>query len=246
MCPSLPFWCGVDRLETDPALASGLATFLQKEWVPNGCLVLPSPNPNSTRPVKLLGYVTYPLVVGQHSPTLQQRHTLLLRSASHLAAFRSHAPGFAALERAVLHHLGAVAQDGVAFMLSSAHVLLQSPETLGSTVFTEHQDTENDPRVTDTVVIKLTADTDGEPASGMRVVGARGQFEYAPAAGSAAVFNARLWHISVRPASQRPHIKLTLFCKPIPGSAKKRERDMAYSLSPSEQERLSAFRVRRG
>jgi len=225
MCPSLPFWCGVQRLDLDPSVASGLATFLTDRWVPNGCLELPSANPRSKRPVKLLGYVTYPLVVGQHSAPLQQRHTLLLRSASHLAAFRFHAPGFAELERAVLHQLGVISDHTVAFMLSSAHVLLQSQETLGSTVFTEHQDTENDPRVTDTVVIKLTADIDGEPASAMRVVGARDPFCYGPAAGSAAQFNARLWHISVPPASQRPHIKLTLFCKPIPGSAQKRKRD---------------------
>ena len=212
-------------LQLDAAVASGLASFLTDRWVPTGCLVLPSASPNCTRPVKLLGYVTYPLVVGQHDATLQQRHTLLLRTASHLAAFRFHAPGFAALESAVLAHLGAMTDNECAFMLSSAHVLLQSPETHGSTVFTEHQDTENDARVTDTVVIKLTPDIDGEPPSAMRIVGARNQFCYAPAAGSAAVFNARLWHISVPPASQRPHIKLTLFCKPVPGSAHKRKRD---------------------
>ena len=127
--------------------------------------------------------------------------------------FRVHVPGFATIERAVLDHLCAI-HGGCTLLLSSEHVLLQSKGTLSTTVFTSHQDTDNDAHVTDTVVIKLTADTAGESASAMRVVGAAQQFLYGPAAGSAAVFDARLYHLSVPPESDRPHIKLTLFCKP--------------------------------
>ena len=127
--------------------------------------------------------------------------------------FRVHVPGFATIERAVLDHLCAI-HGGCTLLLSSEHVLLQSKGTLSTTVFTSHQDTDNDAHVTDTVVIKLTADAVGEAASAMRVVGAPELVFYAPAAGSAGAFSARLYHISRPPVSDRPHIKLTLFCKP--------------------------------
>jgi hypothetical protein len=210
-------------MSVDPVLASDLANFLHARWVPNGCLVLPSANRNSRRTMKLHGYVTYPLTVKPHDSDLQRRHTLLLFTKASLDAFRTHAPGFAAIESAVLAHLGVI-DDTCTFRLSSAHVLLQSPESLSTTIFTSHQDTENDPNVTDTVVIKLTADAIGEAASAMRVVGAPELFFYAPAAGSAGTFDARLYHISVPPVSDRPHIKLTLFCKPVRGSPFKRRR----------------------
>jgi hypothetical protein len=42
----------------------------------------------------------------------------------------------------------------------------------------------------------------------MRVVGARQLFFYGPEAGSAAVFDARLYHISEPPESHRAHLKL--------------------------------------
>ena len=200
-------------MSVDPDLAAGLAAFLCDEWVPSGHLELPSAPSNSRRTMTLRGYVTYPLTALPHDGVLQRRHTLLLATKPRLDACRAHLPNFAAIECAVLAHLG-VLHGGCTFRLSSAHILLQSKETLCTTVFTSHQDTENDTHVTDSVVIKLTADNAGEPASAMRVVGAGQHFFYGPTAGSAAVFDARLYHISVPPESDRPHLKLTLFCKP--------------------------------
>ena len=214
----------VRRMSVDPVLASRLADFLHEHWVPNGRLVLPSSNPNTRRKLKLQGYVTYPLTVEPHDSDLQSRHTLLLLTKARLDAFRTHAPGFAAIESAVLANLDATGLDTFKDLLSSAHVLLQSQETLSTTIFTSHQDTENDAQVTDTVVIKLTADAVGEAASAMRVVGAPELFFYAPAAGSAGAFSARLYHISRPPVSDRPHIKLTLFCKHVPGGSSKRRK----------------------
>jgi hypothetical protein len=222
LCASLPRKTGVRPMSVDPNLAAGLAAFLLAWWVPTGHLVLPSSQSTSRRTVKLHGYVTYPLTALPHDGHLQRRHTLLLATKPRLDACRAHVPNFAAIECAVLAHLS-VLRGGCTFRLSSAHVLLQSKETLRTTVFTSHQDTENDPHVTDTVVIKLTADHAGEPASAMRVVGAGQVFFYGPAAGSAAVFDARFYHISVPPESDEPHLKLTLFCKPdTPASRRRR------------------------
>ena len=83
--------------------------------------------------------------------------------------------------------------------------------------------------MTDTVVIKLTADTAGEPASAMRVVGAGQPFFYAPEAGSAAVFDARLYHISEPPESDRAHLKLTLFFKPDSPASRLRRLSVAHT-----------------
>ena len=222
LCASLPRKTGVRPMRVDPDLAAGLAAFLWARWVPTGHLVLPSSQSTSRRTVKLHGYVTYPLTALPHDGHLQRRHTLLLATKPRLDACRAHVPNFAAIECAVLAHLS-VLRGGCTFRLSSAHVLLQSKETLRTTVFTSHQDTENDAHVTDTVVIKLTADHAGEPASAMRVVGAGQVLFYGPAAGSAAVFDARLYHVSVPPESDEPHLKLTLFCKPdTPASRRRR------------------------
>jgi hypothetical protein len=213
LCEDLPLWAGVLQMSVRPDLAAAMSAFLWSQWVPTGHLVLPASNSTSRRTMTLHGYVTYPLTALPHDGALQRRHTLLLATKSRLDACREHLPSFAAIECTVLAHLG-VLHEGCTFRLSSAHVLLQSKETLCTTVFTSHQDTENDKDVTDSVVIKLTADAAGEPASAMRVVGAGQRFFYAPEAGSAAVFDARLYHISEPPESDRAHIKLALFFKP--------------------------------
>jgi hypothetical protein len=213
LCEDLPLWAGVRRMSVRPDLAEGMAAFLWDQWVPTGHLVLPASNSTSRRTMTLHGYVTYPLTALPHDGVLQRRHTLMLATKPRLDACRAHLPSFAAIECAALAHLCDL-HEGCTFRLSSAHVLLQSKETLRTTVFTSHQDTENDKNVTDTLVIKLTADTAGEPASAMRVVGAGQLFFYGPEAGSAAVFDARLYHISEPPESDRAHLKLTLFFKP--------------------------------
>jgi hypothetical protein len=227
LCEDLPRCAGVRPWSVRPDLAHAMASFLWDRWVPTGHLVLPASN-TSRRTMTLHGYVTYPLTALPHDGALQRRHTLLLATKSWLDACREHLPSFAEIECAALAHLGAL-HEGCTFRLSSAHVLLQSKETLSTTVFTSHQDTENDKDVTDSVVIKLTADTAREPASAMRVVGAAQPFFYAPEPGSAAVFDARLYHISEPPESHRPHLKLTLFFKPDTPPSRLRRLSVAHT-----------------
>ena len=66
-----------------------------------------------------------------------------------------------------------------------AHGLRQSAETLRSTGFSVHQDTEDFAFIEYTVLVKLTPDAAGAPPSAMRVVGAACPFAYDPAAGAA-------------------------------------------------------------
>ena len=63
------------------------------------------------------------------------------------------------------------------------------------------------------MVVKLTADAEGEPPSAMRVVGAGGgrHFHYGPSAGASACFKARLYHASVAPTSAAEHLKMAFF-----------------------------------
>jgi hypothetical protein len=92
-----------------------------------------------------------------------------------------------------------------------AHGLRQGLETLRSTGFDVHQDTEDFDFIDYTVVVKLTADDEGEPPSAMRVVGASRRFDYGGAAGDAGCFLARLHHASVAPVSPREHLKIAFF-----------------------------------
>ena len=69
-----------------------------------------------------------------------------------------------------------------------AHGLRQSAETLRSTGFSVHQDTEDFAFIEYTVLVKLTPDAAGAPPSAMRVVGAARPFAYDPAAGAAGCF----------------------------------------------------------
>ena len=69
---------------------------------------------------------------------------------------------------------------GTVVELYFAHGLRQSPETLKSTGFDVHQDTEEWDFIEYTVVVKLTPDEEDEPPSAMRVVGANRHFYYGP------------------------------------------------------------------
>ena len=95
-----------------------------------------------------------------------------------------------------------------------------------------HQDTEEFEFIAYTVVVKLTADEPGEPASAMRVVAAAGgPFAYGPAAGAAGCFDARLHHASVAPASAREHLKMAYFFR----HAEKAERLLARPEKSAEE-----------
>ena len=118
--------------------------------------------------------------------------------AALLPFIRDEVPGFAAIEEYLVRWLHE--QYGTVVELYFAHGLRQSPETLKSTGFDVHQvryvnryvnryvtvttslrsplqDVEDFPFIEYTVVVKLTPDGPGEPASKMRVVGAPRHFE---------------------------------------------------------------------
>ena len=77
------------------------------------------------------------------------------------------------------------------------------------------QDTEEYNFIAYTVVVKLTTDSVDEAPSAMRVVGANSSFFYGPAAGASGCFNARLYHASVMPESEREHLKIAYFFRII-------------------------------
>ena len=59
------------------------------------------------------------------------------------------------------------------------------------------------------MVVKLTADEEGEQPSAMSVVGAAGgDFKYGAMPGSSGCFDARLYHQSIPPRSPREHLKV--------------------------------------
>ena len=122
---------------------------------------------------------------------------------------REHLPGFAQMESTLTQWLTMWTQRPV--KLFYAHGLRQSPQTLQSTGFAIHQDTEDFDFISHTIVVKLTADRRDEAPSQMRVVGGSGPFSYAPAAGASGMFQARLYHASVAPVSKREHLKIAFF-----------------------------------
>ena len=93
-----------------------------------------------------------------------------------------------------------------------AHGLRQGPDTLSSTGFDVHQDTEDYDYIEYTVVVKLTPSEPHEPPSAMRVVGAERHFYYEREAGAAGCFRAKMFHASVPPAPEScEHLKLAFF-----------------------------------
>ena len=154
------------------------------------------------------GYASYTKVLSAHDAGLQRQHTLLLTNAL-LPHVRTALPGFAAIEAYLVEWLEE--QYGTVVELFYAHGLRQGPETLMSTGFAVHQDTEDYDFIEFTVVVKLTPDGAGEPPSAMRVVGAARPFEYGAAAGSSGCFRARLYHASVAPTSPEEHLKIAYF-----------------------------------
>ena len=126
-----------------------------------------------------------------------------------LPLVRRFLPGFFAIEQQLAMWLQQ--RFGTVVELFYAHGLRQGPDTLSSTGFAIHQDTEDYDFIEYTVVVKLTPDEPNEEPSAMRVVGAPFHFEYGPTPGASGCFRARLFHASVAPTSEREHLKIAFF-----------------------------------
>ena len=144
----------------------------------------------------------------EYNSAEQQKHTLLVNQ-SWLPDFRRHVTGFKEIEDELIRIISE--KFGVVVELFYAHGLRQSPETLRSTGFDVHQDTEDFEFIKYTVVVKLTADEPNEPCSKMAVVGALDDFSYGPEAGASGHFDAELFHMSRKPESEREHLKMAFF-----------------------------------
>ena len=199
--PTLPHSTGVAPVRVDAALARQCADFLHSRWGPEGYLALPS----GTR---VHGFATYTQVSQPHDAAKQRQHTLTFAGPL-LDSARAEVPGFAAMEASLLGYLDSTL--GIRHVLSHAHALRQGKHTQMSTGFLSHKDNDVSELVDESIVVKLTADLAREPPSRMVVAAAARPFAYAPQAGAAAHFNARRWHASVPPTSDREHLKLTFF-----------------------------------
>ena len=211
--PSLPGSCGVVALSVQPGHAGACAAFLSQHWRDGG-LQIDSPHGDDGDKTnrehlcvlrKVLGYSTYPKTLEEHSAEEQRTNTLLITNTT-LSAFRVCCPGFASIEAELVDWLAN--QDGEPCELFFAHALRQSPDTLRSTGFGPHQDTEDFSFIKHSLIVKLTPDESGESPSAMRVQGAGRDFEYGPQAGAAGCFLAELFHQSLAPRSAREHMKI--------------------------------------
>ena len=153
-------------------------------------------------------FTTYGKTLSPHDAEQQRVNTLLLTNA-HLPSVRKHLLGFAAMEATLTAWINQLYDTSVE--LFYAHGLRQGPDTLRSTGFDVHQDTEDYDFIEYTIVVKLTADERGEAPSAMRVVGAPHHFYYGGSAGDSGAFRARLHHASVGPESEREHLKVAFF-----------------------------------
>ena len=138
--------------------------------------------------------------------------------------------------------------DDTVVELFYAHALRQGPETLSSTGFDVHQDTEDYDFIEYSAIVKLTPDSDGAPPSEMHVMGAERSFQYAATAGAVAVFHARLHHASVAP---RPgadeHLKIAYFFRASTKGERRAKRSFAVEagsdVSASSEEALAQKRL---
>jgi hypothetical protein len=231
--PASPHASGVVALSVSAEHASCCAAFLAAHWR-HGSLLLPGCTPSGSdcawmprhssnaravgeRPTVVDGYSSYGKVIEPHNAEEQRLNTLLMTNAR-LPACRKQLPGFAEMELELADWLHR--RFGTVVELFFAHGLRQSPETLRSTGFAVHQDTEEFDFIEYSVVVKLTQDEPGEPPSAMRVVGAPCHFEYGPSAGASGCFRSRLHHASVEPKSTKEHLKIAYFFR----TSKKGER----------------------
>ena len=186
------------------------------------------------------GYATYGKTLSAHDADQQKHHTLLMTNPL-LPMLREEVPGFTDIERFLIDWLHAT--FGIVVELYFAHGLRQSPQTLKSTGFDVHQDTEDFPFIEYTIVVKLTPDVPGEPPSRMRVVGATHPFEYASAGGGSGAFLARLFHASVEPAPDTSeHLKVAFFFRASTKGERRAQRALAAAGIGGDQEELAQRR----
>ena len=204
---------GVQPCKFDASTAVACADFLRNHWQEDGACMLGA--------IKAFGYSTYSKVLGEHDSNLQARTTLLITN-SMLELARLHLAGFERLELQVAAWLEQRFNTRVE--LYYAHVLRQSPATINSTGFDVHQDTEEYDFISYTVVVKLTADEAEEASSEMRVLGAKQHFQYGAEAGTAGCFRASLHHASVKPTSNREHLKIAFFFRAQEGNRRSRSK----------------------
>lgn len=231
---------GVEPCSVTAPDAERCAKFLHENWS-NGALTLPNKR-------KVLGYTTYGKTLEAHSSEQQRTHTLLFAHPI-LPLARRYVPGFEAMENELVSFLHE--RFATAVELQFAHALRQSPETLRSTGFGVHQDTEDYPFILYTVVVKLTPDASGEAPSEMRVVGAERHFQYGPDAGNAGCFRAELHHASVMPKAEREHLKIAFFFKASKHAERRAKRAVralsgsrALPPAPEDQQVASALQER--
>ena len=199
---SLP--CGVITLRVRESDASACAAALSA-WKDGSFKVYDT---MGKKVLDLGGYNTYPKTLEPYNKEEQRLHTLLVTSAQ-LPQVRDHLPGFKAMELELVTWLQQ--HFGTEVELFEAHGLRQGPSTMRSTGFAVHQDNEVHKFVEYTVVVKLTADIEGEAPSAMHVVGSKLDFVYDSMAGASACFRAGLHHASVAPMSPCEHLKMTFF-----------------------------------
>lgn len=184
---------GVIPLSVSEIDAKKCADFLSEHWE-SSSLLLYEKGPGKKAPLELRGFASYPKTF-QEFDTEEQRLATLMVMSKDLKRVRVQLPGFLEIEV----HLTMWLQQrfGGAFVLWRAHVLRQGPDTLRSTGFSVHQDTEENKLIKYTVVVKLTFDEEDEAPSSMRVVGVPSYFTYGPTAGASGCFLADLYHASV-------------------------------------------------
>jgi hypothetical protein len=122
--------------------------------------------------------------------------------------------------------------------------LRQSTQTLKSTGFDVHQDTEDFSFIEYTVVVKLTPDEAAQSPSAMRVVGAPRHFEYGPEAGAAGSFRADVFHASVAPQGTNEHLKIAYFFRASHKGERRAKRGLAALGVGADDEQSLAQRRR--
>lgn len=213
----------VGRLVHPPCLNSGVmplsvseehaqicAEYLTERWK-DGSLVLYEMGPGTRKhPLTLKGFATYPKTLQEFNVEEQRLATLMILWKD-LNRVRIRLPGFFAIEEQL--RLWLEQRFAGAFELWRAHVLRQGPNTLRSTGFSVHRDTDENKLIVFTIVVKLTMDEEDEVPSSMRVVGAPCHFTYGPRPGASGCFLADLFHASVPWTSTRDHLKIAFFFK---------------------------------